>query len=121
MFDSYLQVSSKEDGDRLHGAGRSDRSGERLMPYRNRKVGLVLFFAAVAPQSCCFTASGTLSASRVASNWASAALVNKRKGSGRGFHVVGAEPLDPKSARFNQVVNLSVKMATAAEPFPRWC
>ena|SRR5271156_5175669 len=34
MFDSYLQVSSKEDGDWLHGAGRSDRSGGLLMPYR---------------------------------------------------------------------------------------
>jgi hypothetical protein len=30
-----------------------------------------------------------------------AALVNKRKGLGRGFQVVSAEPLDPKSARFN--------------------
>jgi hypothetical protein len=61
------------------------------------------------------------SASRaVVSGWACSALVNEREGSGRGFHVVGAELLDAKSAQFNQVVNLSVEMATAAERFPRW-
>src|SRR5712675_898664 len=61
---------------------------------------------------CCFTAGGPLRKSRaMASGWACAALVNERERSGRGFQVVSAEPLDPKSARFNQVVNLSIEMA----------
>ena len=66
-----------------------------------------------------YTAQVTATASReVASDRACAALVNERKGSGRRFHVVSAEPIDTKSACFNQVVNLSIEMATAAEPFP---
>ena len=56
----------------------------------------------------------------MASDWTCAALVNERERSGRGFQVVGAEPLDPKSACFNQIVNLSIQMATAAETFPLW-
>ena len=92
----------------------------RLMLYRKVVAGIILR-SPLFHKCCCFTASGPISASRaVVSGWACSALVNEREGSGRGFHVVGAELLDAKSAQFNQVVNLSVEMATAAERFPRW-
>jgi hypothetical protein len=96
------------------------RPGRTADPFREVPAALILS-QPMFHKWCCFAACGTLTESRaVGSNWACAALVNERKGSGRGFHVVSAEPLDPKSARFNQVVNLSVKMATTTEPFPRW-
>jgi hypothetical protein len=119
MFDSHLHVSSNENGDWLHGGERSQRQLGRTADSLSQKAGRYHSSQPLFHKCCCFTAGGPLRKSpAVASGWACAALVNKRKGSGRGFQVVSAEPLDPKSARFNQVVNLSVEMAAAAEPFP---
>ncbi len=63
MVGSYLQVSSNEDGDWLHGAGRRDRSGRTAdaLPWG---AGRPYSFQALFHKCCCFTASGPFSESR---------------------------------------------------------
>src|SRR5271165_4905390 len=51
-------------------------------------------------------------------NRPSDAFVKERERARSEFLVSGAESLETKSGSLNKIVNLSVKMATAADPFP---
>src|SRR5271167_3336392 len=52
------------------------------------------------------------------SNRPSDAFIKERERARSEFLVSGAESLETKSGCLNKIVNLSVKMATAADPFP---